>query len=115
MNNLKDCTQGNGTKIISRTAKEQIVCPVCKKVVHECDLPDRDSVITDNVYFGSGILIVDSDVTIHCEFEHSHDEQKNVLDEYHGLIAVIRAQFNVTGECILFEIVEILNQDTGGD
>jgi hypothetical protein len=30
---------------------QQFVCPVCKPVLFQCDLPDKTGVITDNVYF----------------------------------------------------------------
>jgi hypothetical protein len=93
---------------------EKIVCPICKKVVHEIDLPNKEGVITDNLYFESDILIVDSDVTIYREFEHMHDEQKNVLDEPHDVMAVLKTHFDETGECILFEIVELLDPEGGG-
>ena len=86
MKSLKDIAQGNSTKATSGTAKEQIVCPVCKKVLHEIDLPNKYGVITDNVYSEGGILIVDSDVAIHCEFEHRHNEQKKTTVLFTGSI-----------------------------
>jgi hypothetical protein len=93
---------------------EKIVCPICKKVVHEIDLPNKEGVIEDNIYFESDILIVDSDVAIHRKFEHMHDEQKNVLDEPHDVIAVLKTHFDETGECTLFEVVELLDPKGGG-
>jgi hypothetical protein len=93
---------------------EKIVCPICKKVVHEIDLPNKEGVITDSIYYESDILIVDSDVTIHRKFEHMHDEQKNVLAEPHDIIAVCTTHFDETGECSSFEIVELLDPEGGG-
>lgn len=91
---------------------EQIVCPVCKKVLHSDNLPDRNSVITENILYGGGIRIVDSEVRILCQFKHRYDEKCNSLKEPHELIAVILAQFDNEGRCTSFEIVEILK---GGD
>lgn len=107
----EDSAHKNNPK--SSESTEQIVCPVCKKKLPECDLPDKDSVIYDNVYFESGIKIMDSHVRIHCQFSHMHDEQENELDESHGLIAVISTHFDGKGECTLFEIVELLDQKGG--
>lgn len=90
---------------------EQIVCPVCKQVVHEDDLPDKDSIILDFLYYKSGIRIFDSDVKMHCQFEHMHDGEGNVLDDSHGVIGIIRTHFNDTGKCDSFEIVEIVKGD----
>lgn len=84
---------------------EKIVCPVCKKVVHECDLPNKVGVIDENLYFGSGILIVDSDVTLYRRFEHMHEEQQDVVDEPHDIVGVLNTHFDETGECTVFEIV----------
>ncbi|MGD2251090.1 MAG: hypothetical protein PVF58_22055 [Candidatus Methanofastidiosia archaeon] len=114
MNNVKDIAQKKSTKEISGIVKEKIVCPVCKNVLHAIDLPNKTGVIEENVYSEGGILIVDSTVTIHCEFEHRHNEQKKTLDSPHELIAVIKAEFDGSGNCILFEIVEILDLK-GGD
>jgi hypothetical protein len=93
---------------------EKIVCPICKKVVNEIDLPTKEGVIEDNIYYENDILIVDSDVTIHRKFEHMHDEQKDILDEPHDVIAVIKTHFDENGACTTFEIVELLNPE-GGD
>ncbi|MGD2248343.1 MAG: hypothetical protein PVF58_08030 [Candidatus Methanofastidiosia archaeon] len=88
---------------------EKIVCPVCKRVVHACDLPNKESVIEENLYFGSDILIVDSDVTLYRKFEHMHDEQKDVVVQPHDIVGVLKTHFNETGECTVFEIVELLD------
>ncbi|MGD2251275.1 MAG: hypothetical protein PVF58_22990 [Candidatus Methanofastidiosia archaeon] len=88
---------------------EKIVCPVCKRVVHDIDLPNKESVIDENLYFESGILIVDSDVTLYRRFEHMHDEQKGALVQPHDIVGVLKTHFNETGECTVFEIVELLN------
>jgi hypothetical protein len=88
---------------------EKIVCPVCKKVVHEVDLPNKESVIDENLYFGSDILIVDSDVTLYRKFEHMHDEQQGALVEPHDIVGVLNTHFDETGECTSFEIVELLD------
>ncbi|MGD2251143.1 MAG: hypothetical protein PVF58_22320 [Candidatus Methanofastidiosia archaeon] len=114
MNNVKDRAQKKSTKEISGIVKEKIVCPVCKNVLHDVDLPNKTGVIEDNVYSEGGIVIVDSAVTIHCEFEHRHNEQKKTITNPHELIAVIKAEFDGTGICILFEIIEILDLK-GGD
>lgn len=115
MSNLKDRAHKGGTKTKEFQCKEQIVCPVCKKVIPECDLPDKEGIITDNVYYKSGIRIVNSHVKVYCKFEHMHDEQENVLDESHGLIAVVKTHFDEVGKCTVFDIVEILEEQKGGD
>jgi hypothetical protein len=109
MKSLKDIAQKKSTKEISGIAKEKIVCPVCKKVVHEVDLPNKESVIDENLYFEIGILIVDSDVTIYRKFEHMHDEQQGALVEPHDIVGVLKTHFDETGECTVFEIVELLD------
>jgi hypothetical protein len=53
------------------------------------------------------VLIVDSKVTFLCEFEHRYDEDWITIEEPHDLVAVVDAEFDGSGECILFVITEI--------
>ncbi|MGD2248924.1 MAG: hypothetical protein PVF58_11010 [Candidatus Methanofastidiosia archaeon] len=94
---------------------EQIVCPVCKRVLHPDDVPDMARVIEENLYYTGGVLIVDSEVRIQCEFMHRLDEEGNFLDDPHGLIAIIVTLFDGIGKCTSFEIVEVIDQEKGGD
>ncbi len=84
-----------------------IVCPVCKMVLHEDNLVDLKSVVEDNLYYVGGVLIVGK-VRLHCEFEHRFDEAEVSTDDPHKLVAVVDAEFDESGKCIHFEIVEVL-------
>lgn len=96
-----------GTKAPFNPVEDQLVCPVCKKVLHLKNLPDKESIINDNLYSEGGVRIVDSHVTLRCEFGHWVDEQGNSLDEPHEISSVIVAEFDNKGECALFNIVEV--------
>lgn len=55
--------------------EDEIVCCVCN--LHVKNLPDKESIITDNVYSEGGVHSGDSPVRLHGEFQHCIDEQGN--------------------------------------
>ena len=87
--------------------ERNIVCPVCKRVLHEDNLVDLKSVVEDSLYYIGGVLIVGK-VRLHCEFEHRFDEAEISIDDPHKLVAVVDAVFDGSGKCVHFEIVEVL-------
>ena len=87
--------------------KGSFVCPVCRKFLHADSLVDMKSIVEDNLYGTGGVLIVNSRVELHCNFEHRY-EKGFTLDEPHKLMAVVDAAFDRSGACIHFEIVDIL-------
>jgi len=90
------------------------VCPVCGKSVSEPHLPDTQSVIKEGWYFLQKTRIVDSEAILLHEFVHSYDEEEDIgMEESHAVVAVISAEFDGRGECIVFDILEIRSCDTG--
>ena len=94
--------EGGGT--VKREKK--FVCPVCGKLLHEKNLPDMESVIYDNLYYRGGVRIASPKVQLYCYFDHRYDEERFTIEEPHGLVGVIDAEFD-QGECTGFVIVEI--------
>ncbi len=88
--------------------KEGIVCPVCGKVLYKDNLVDKESIIEDNLYFVGGVLIKNCTILLHCDFEHLFKERDITIDDPHQLVAVVSATFDGSGECVQFEIVEVL-------
>lgn len=88
--------------------KERIFCPVCGKLLHEDNLVDVKSVVEDNLYYVGGVSIVDCTVHLHCYFEHQFEETETTMDEPHKLMAAVDAEFDRSGVCVQFEIVEVL-------
>jgi len=89
-------------------SQQLFVCPVCTKLLHVDNLVDCRSIVEDNLYHVGGVLIVNSRVELHCSFEHWCNEGYT-LDEPHELMAVVDAVFDRSGDCIHFEIVDILS------
>ena len=89
------------------------VCPVCGKSVSNPHLPDVQSVITEEWYFVQRTRIVSSKVVFEHEFDHCHDEEEDSgMEELHKVVAVISAEFDGTGKCTVFDILEIRPCDT---
>ena len=88
--------------------KERFVCPVCRKPLHKDNLVDARSVVEDNLYYVGGVLIVDCGVQLRCDFEHRFNKKEVSIDDPHKLVAVVDAEFGGSGECVQFEIKEIL-------
>ena len=82
-------------------------CPVCGNPLHETNLPDKESIVKDNLYHEGGVLILSSHVLLRCDFEHLFEKEDITLDEPHELVAFVEAVFDETGECIQFNISEI--------
>ena len=87
--------------------EDMIVCPVCRKPFHEDNLVDMKSVVEDNLYYVGGVRIV-GNTWLYCDFEHRFDEKGVTMNEPHKLVAVVNAEFDGSGKCIQFDIVEVL-------
>ena len=98
----------SGKGLPEEHTKERIVCPVCGKVLYEDNLVDVKSIVEDNLYYVGGVLIKNYTVLLHCDFEHCFEERDITIDDPHELIAVVSAEFDGSGECVQFEIVEVL-------
>ncbi|KYK28910.1 MAG: hypothetical protein AYK19_20485 [Theionarchaea archaeon DG-70-1] len=83
-------------------------CPVCKKPLHEDNLVDMKSVVEDNLYYVGGVRIMNFRVPLACDFQHHFDKEEVTIDEPHKLVAVVNAEFDGSGKCVHFDIVEIL-------
>ena len=98
----------SGKDLPEEHTKERIVCPVCGKVLHEDNLPDKESIVKDNLYHEGGVLILSSHVLLRCDFEHLFEERDISIDDPHQSVAIVSATFDGSGECVQFEIVEVL-------
>jgi len=83
------------------------VCPICEELLNQSNLVDVKSVVDDNLYYLSGVRIVNSQVELHCDFEHRFDEEGFTIEKPHRLVAVIEAAFDGFGRCIQFDIREV--------
>jgi hypothetical protein len=97
------------TNEVSLKDKKGITCPVCGGILRN-QLPNVESIVDDMLYFTEGISIVDSEVTVKCEFDHCRDEDDEdfPLEHSHLLVAVLHLTFDTTGTCSGFEIVDVL-------
>lgn len=87
--------------------KSKIVCPICGEELHEDNLPDVKSVVTENLYYLGGVVIVNSSVWLLVDFWHEFTGGGVTLDNPHPLTAVLMGEFDGQGGCIHFEIKEI--------
>jgi len=85
----------------------RFICPVCRKSLHEDNLVNMKSIVEDNLYYVGGVCIV-GDVQLYCDFEHQFDKEEVTMNEPHKLVAVVNAEFDGSGACIQFKIVEVL-------
>jgi hypothetical protein len=84
------------------------VCPVCKTPISTPHLPDVQCVLEEGLYYGVRTRIVDSEVIIEHQFTHFVDENTGVrMEEYHDVVAVIKARFDGKGGCTGFDIVQL--------
>jgi len=83
------------------------ICPVCGKSLHEVNLPDQESIIEDSLYYVDGFRIVNSQIQLHCDFEHRFEKEEQTLDEPHGLTGLVNVVFDGLGNCIQFNLVEV--------
>ncbi len=88
--------------------KERFVCPVCRRPLHKDNLVDVKSVVENNLCYVGGVLIVGRGVQLRCDFEHRFNKKEVSTDDPHKLVAVVDAEFDESGECVQFEIKEIL-------
>ena len=87
--------------------EKKFVCPVCGNQLHETNLPDKESIIRDNLYHEGGVLILSSHVLLLCNFEHLFEKEDITLDKPHELVAFVEAAFDQSGECTRFVLVKI--------
>ena len=80
-------------------------CPVCREELGD-QVPDKEGVLGELFYNGEKVRIT-SDVTLEADFYHARDKEGFALDESHPLVAVIRAQFDSSGKCTAFDVLEI--------
>lgn len=104
---LKNGKKGHTDTLVKEHKKGDFVCPVCKKLLHESNLVDMKSIVEDNLYYFGDVRIV-SNVRLECDFEHRVDDEGFTLENPHKLVAVVNAEFDETGNCVQFDIVEVL-------
>ncbi len=83
-----------------------MICPVCRKEVHEVNLPDVKSVVEDRLSW-VGFVIVDSFVRLLVDCEHRFADRDITLDNLHEFTAVVTCEFDSEGACTHFEVIEI--------
>ncbi|MBU7017998.1 MAG: hypothetical protein HXS44_10845 [Theionarchaea archaeon] len=87
---------------------DNVVCPVCGKQISSKFLPDMQGFITENLYHNGNVRLV-SKTTLECDFFHFFFEEEDItLEDPHPLTAVVVADFDFFGECVSFEIVDIV-------
>ena len=106
MSKGQDVNPENHKKISPETGP-QFICPVCGNQLHETNLPDKESIVKDNLYHEGGVLILSSHVLLRCDFEHLFEREDITLDDPHKLVAFVEAAFDESGECTRFVLVGI--------
>lgn len=91
--------------------EKRLFCPVCGQILHERNLPDMQSIIYENLYAQGGVRIGTPKVRLYCNFEHYFDEEGLTMDNPHDLVGIADAEFDKSGECTAFELVEICPAD----
>ena len=84
-----------------------LICPVCRRTLNSNNLVDMCSIVEDNLYYTGGVLIINSKVCLHCDFQHLFDKGLPV-DDPCQLVAVIDAVFDDKGKCVHFVVKEIM-------
>ena len=104
MEDRKDGTEDQDGNL---SEKKSFVCPVCGKLLHEVNLPDKESIIEDSLYHVDGVRIVNSQVQLLCDFVHRFEKEEVTLDKPHDLTGLVIAVFDGLGNCIQFNLVEV--------
>jgi hypothetical protein len=86
-----------------------ITCPVCGGRISKEQLPDKESVIDDGMFYMIETdRIINSRVTIEHTFDHFFNEEEDrIRNDPHTLGSIIEAEFDGTGECIAFSVLKI--------
>ncbi|MBU7009086.1 MAG: hypothetical protein HXS46_00230 [Theionarchaea archaeon] len=87
--------------------RRHFICPVCGTPIHHMNLPDLQSVVEERIYFASEMLIANSSVEFHCDFEHYCDEEGLPMENPHTVYGVIKTVFDSAGRCVKFDVVEV--------
>ena len=88
--------------------QKKVICPVCGKVLGEKNLPDYESVITEQLYFAADIQFINCEFLMRYTFEHYYDEEAQMpMEEPHTVKSVIRVRFDESGACTAFDILEV--------
>ena len=86
----------------------KMVCPVCGTQIGSEFLPDAQGFIIENLYHIGNTRLV-SKVTMECDFFHFYNEEEDItLEDPHPLTAIVVADFDCFGECVSFEIIDIV-------
>ncbi|MBU7023984.1 MAG: hypothetical protein HXS40_07430 [Theionarchaea archaeon] len=93
----------------SKKVGNHIICPVCGGRISKEQLPDKESVIDDGMFYMIETdRIINSRVTIEHTFDHFFNEEKDCIqNDPHTLGSIIEAEFDGTGECIRFSVLKI--------
>ncbi len=97
--------EGNESEMLFSQG-EKMICPVCRREIHEVNLPDVKSVVEDRLAW-VGFVIVDSSVCVLINCEHRFADREITLDNLHEFTAVVTCEFDSQGECTHFEVIEI--------
>ena len=91
-----------------KESKTSSICPVCGKNLSQEHQPGIESVIEEDLYYHGRFRIMNSEVTLVLNFSHYYDEEEDrIMENPHELTAVIKAEFDDTGTCTAFYVVEI--------
>jgi hypothetical protein len=103
LHNKGDVDIGQGSK------GSYISCPVCGGRISADQLPDKESVVDDGMFYMIETdRIVNSRITIEHTFDHFFNEEEDcVRNDPHTLGSIIEAEFDGTGECIAFSVLKI--------
>lgn len=88
---------------------DQFVCPVCKKVLGSINLPDKETIVDDELYDWFKGRFFQCSTQMRYPLVHGFNEETgSPLADPHTVMMVIEMVFNSVGECIVFGIVDIV-------
>lgn len=89
----------------------EFICPVCGGKLSTMNLPDAENVLEK--LNCSVIRIFGSTFRVKYEFYHYYTESGyEFMDEFHPVVGVLELVFNSIGECIVFDILDVILCDT---
>jgi hypothetical protein len=92
----------------ARRTPQEMICPVCGGTLTEQNLPNAECVFKEGIFYCSKDRIISSHVLIEHQFTHFYNEEEdNVMDEPHELVAVIACEFDDSRECTAFTVIRV--------
>ncbi len=82
-----------------------VICLVCRKLLHYENLPTMEGVVEENLHAKSDVTIVNK-VQLYCNFDQCHDKDSTFLRDFHGVARIFEAEVDNAG-VMHFDVVGV--------